>query len=70
VTGFIVRHGKPTPEELGVVVAVLSAAIASRVDPAASTHAPLRFWSASTQLARPPLTRPGRGAWSMAGRLR
>ncbi len=70
MTGFIVRHGQPTPEELGVVVAVLSAAVAAQLDPAATSHAPLRFWSASTQMARPPLVRPGRGAWTMAGRLR
>ncbi len=70
MTGFVVRHGNPTPEELGVVVAVLSAAVASQVDRTASTHTPLRFWSSSTQLARPALVRPGRGSWSIASRLR
>ena len=41
MTGFIVKHGKPTPEELGVVVAVLSAAIASRVAAMCSTCRPI-----------------------------
>ncbi|MHB0927890.1 MAG: acyl-CoA carboxylase subunit epsilon [Candidatus Nanopelagicales bacterium] len=70
MSGFVVRHGKPTAEELGVVIAVLRAAVASRLDHQASTHTPVRFWSASTQLARPALMRPGRGAWVMTGRLR
>ncbi len=70
MSGFVVKHGQPTAEELGVVIAVLSAAVASRVDHNASAHRPVRFWSASTQLARPALIRPGRGAWTMAGRLR
>ena len=68
MTGFEVRHGNPSPEELGVVVAVLSAAIASRVDPLQSQHVPIRTWAMPAKFLRPTTIRPGRGAWVRSGR--
>ena len=69
MSNFEVRHGNPTPEELGVVIAVLGAAVASRVDPLRSQHAPLRNWAMPRQFHRPMIMRPGRGAWVLSGRV-
>ena len=51
--------GNPTPDELAVVVAVLSARGRAR---AAARPAPLSLWSKRSRMVRPPL-RPGPGAW-------
>jgi len=70
VSAFVVRHGNPTPEELGIVISVLAAAVASQVDPHAHEHRPLRAWATPAQFHRPAVVRPGRGAWVQSSRQR
>ncbi len=60
-----VVRGNPSPEDLAVIAAVLSAAsqeAGSTADPA-----PVGTWAAYWRQARPPL-RPGPGAWRASAR--
>ena len=70
MSGFVVRNGKPTPEELGIVISVLAAAVQSQVDPHHDEHRPLRNWAMPTQFHRTATLPRGRGAWVLAGRHR
>ncbi len=62
---FTVVKGRPTDEELGAVVAVLTARLDSRrpAAPEPTTSA----WSAYWRAVRAPIT-PGAGAWRASGR--
>ena len=70
MSGYTVRRGHPTPEELGIVISVLSASRQLQVDPLRDAHQPLRHWAAPTQFHRPVQLPRGRGSWILAGRHR
>jgi hypothetical protein len=60
-------RGTPTPEDLAVLAAVLSAAQVESSEPPAGV--PPRTWAAHWRQLRPPI-RPGPGAWLASSRPR
>lgn len=55
-----VEHGSPTPEELAVVIALVTSGRAT-ASPKPATG-PLHLWSRRSRMIRPP-QRPGPDAW-------
>lgn len=61
-----VLSGEPSPEDLAVITAILSAAGSTNAD---TTDQPPRTWAAYWRQVRPTM-RPGPGAWRASSRPR
>jgi hypothetical protein len=67
---FGIRRGNPTPEEIAIAISVLRAAAGAQTAADTAAHAPLRNWAAPHHSHRSAQHIRGRGAWTLAQRIR
>lgn len=67
---FGIRRGNPTPEEIAIAISVLRAAAGAHQSADSAMHAPIRNWAAPHRSHRSAQRMFGRGAWTLAQRIR
>ena len=70
MTGFGIRRGNPTPEELAIAISVLRAASGAQAAVDAHVQRPKSNWAAPRHAHREAHHAIGRGMWVLAQRIR